>query len=447
MRRIKRVLLVNPWIYDFACYDLFAKPIGFLKIARLLCNLGFKIDFIDCLDRFHPEMVKLYSPKNIYGSGKYYYEIVDKPYVFKDIPRRYKRYGMPAVIFKNILRKIKNPDIILVTSGITYWYKGVFEAIEILKTQYPHTPIILGGIYATLCYRHALNLSGADFVFKGGDIKKLLTLMENILRRDLSYAQINFNILSPFYELYFHHPYIALRTSTGCPFKCSYCGWYLLEPKIFQRDPIQVCDEIIYFHRKLKVKNFAFYDDALLYNPDRHIKIMLKRLLQYKLPLNFYTPNGLNACFLDEELASLLKKANFIQPRLGLESSSLERQKLTGGKVDNRIITQAVNFLKNAGYSSSEIGIYLLMGLPGQSFEEIKESIYFAHSLKVRVYLEEYSPVPGTTDFKNAKLDENLDPLWHNNSVFPLYKGLREYKKFQKLKDLNHRLNLKLKGG
>jgi len=441
MKEVKRILMINPWIYDFAAYDLFAKPIGFLKIARLLWELGFKIDFIDCLDRFHPSISKLYFHTDIYGKGKYYSEVVEKPSIFKEIPRLYKRYGMPPYIFKNLLKKIKRPDLIMITSGMTYWYKGVFEVIEILKKKYPAVPIILGGIYATLCYRHALKYSGADYIFKGGDFKKLLDLLQKVLQKKISFDENKLNSLIPLYEIYPCNKYVSLRTSSGCPFKCSYCGWYILEPNVYQRDPEEVYQEIVYFYKKLKVRNFAFYDDALLYNPDEHIKIILRKILNLGISLNFHTPNGLNACFLDEELALLLKKTNFIQPRLGLESVSSKRQKLTGNKINNRTIIRAVKFLKKAGYDSSEIGIYLLMGLPDQSFEEIKESIHFAHSLKVRVYLEEFSPIPGTVEYIRAKLDENLDPLWHNNSVFPLYKGRENYERFQRLKDLNHQLN------
>ena len=28
-----RLLLVNPWIYDFVAYDLWSKPLGLIKIA------------------------------------------------------------------------------------------------------------------------------------------------------------------------------------------------------------------------------------------------------------------------------------------------------------------------------------------------------------------------------------------------------------------------------
>jgi hypothetical protein len=99
-----RCLRVNPWVYDFACYDLFSKPIGFLQIAGLLKKLGCNVDFIDCLDRYHPGIVKLLYGKSAvkssaYGSGNYYTQPVLKPLPFKDIPRTYKRYGVPPAAF------------------------------------------------------------------------------------------------------------------------------------------------------------------------------------------------------------------------------------------------------------------------------------------------------------------------------------------------------------
>jgi hypothetical protein len=58
----------------------------------------------------------------------------------------------------------------------------------------------------------------------------------------------------------------------------------------------------------------------------------------------------------------------------------------------------------------------------------------------VRVYLEEYSPVPGTPDYERSGLAPDADPLLHNNSAFPLYSP-EKYREIQRLKDLNHRLN------
>ena len=44
------ILLVNPWIADFAAYNFWIKPLGLLNIADLLRENGFRVTLIDCLD-------------------------------------------------------------------------------------------------------------------------------------------------------------------------------------------------------------------------------------------------------------------------------------------------------------------------------------------------------------------------------------------------------------
>ncbi len=48
------ILLVNPWIHDFAAYDFWAAPLGLLAMAALLRDRGFRVSYYDCLDRYHP---------------------------------------------------------------------------------------------------------------------------------------------------------------------------------------------------------------------------------------------------------------------------------------------------------------------------------------------------------------------------------------------------------
>ena len=49
---------------------------------------------------------------------------------------------------------------------MTYWYPGVFKLIEITRKFFKEVPIILGGIYATLCYEHAKNIQGRILCLK-----------------------------------------------------------------------------------------------------------------------------------------------------------------------------------------------------------------------------------------------------------------------------------------
>jgi len=147
------VLLINPWIHDFAAYDLWSKPLGLLSIASRLKKSGAGVRLVDCLDRFHPRLYEYLGcrlPKGtVYGDGHYYSETIEKPEVFKLIPRKFKRYGMPPGLFREMLKE-ESPDIILVTSGMTYWYPGVFEAIRILKEHFPSVPVVLGAYVAKI---------------------------------------------------------------------------------------------------------------------------------------------------------------------------------------------------------------------------------------------------------------------------------------------------------
>ncbi len=439
-------LLIYPWIYDFAAYDLWLKPLGLLYIASILRNLGIEVTFIDCLDRYDDSLSHSFGKsvsRNRYGCGKYYYEEVEKPQLLKKFPRRYKRYGIPVQFFIEKIGKLSPPDIILVSSGMTYWYLGVFEAIKILKVKFPKVPIILGGTYATLCYQHALEGSGADYVFKGGDMGRLIKIVEENTGANFSQEKLPLDFSGwpyPAYDLYGTNEYVALRSSVGCPFRCTYCAVNLLNGKFEQRRPERVVREIEYFHKNLGVKNFVFYDDSLLFNEQKHFRRIVELIFNLKLDCFFHTPNGLQARLLTYDGARLMNRLGFINPRLSLETVNEKRQTTSGNKVSTGEVERAVRYLEEAGYSPSQVGIYVMMGMPDQPYEEVYETMQFVHRLGAKILLVEYSPIPGTEEWKRSVLNDNLDPLLHNNSIFPLY-DVKDWKEFQKLKDEARRLN------
>jgi len=434
-----RILLVNPWIYDFAAYDLWSKPLGLIAVASYLQQMDCQVILVDCLDRFHPLMKDFSTKKSIYADGHYYYQLVEKPECFYDIPRRYKRYGMPIEVFKSILDSISEVDLILVGSSLTYWYKGVFLAITLLKQRYNNTPVILGGIYATLCYNHAKKHSRADFVFKGNNLTNLVKLINSIARNKISVKKMYSakDLYISAYNLYPHLEYVTLRTSNGCPFHCSYCGWYKLQSDFIQYDYRDVYNSIELFSKKHAIKNIAFYDDALLYNSQKHFLKIFNLVVKNKLKCNFHTPNGLHCRYINRDVAFLMRQANFVRPRLGLETVDVEMQKSSGGKVTMMDFERAVKALNGAGYPLDEIGVNLLVGLPQQKFKDVYNSIIFLKKYGCRINLEEFSPVPGTPDFLKLPKKFREEPLNHNNTSFVLRHP--EFKdKIQTLKDIIH---------
>jgi len=184
-----------------------------------------------------------------------------------------------------------------------------------------------------------------------------------------------------------------------------------------------VVNEIEYWTGKYGVNNIAFYDDALLIEPSKHIIPVLKEINKREIHCNFHTPNGLHIKEIDEETASLLFRTGFKTIRLGFETSNEATQLETGGKVDNQAFKDAIEHLKRAGYSGEEIGVYIMMGLPGQKVREVEESIAFVKGNGARPMLVEYSPIPHTPLFEKAKrmsqFDVENEPLYHNNSILP----------------------------
>jgi len=427
------LLLINPWVYDFAAYDLWAKPLGLLYLAALLEKNDWEISYIDCLDVHHPALKGGFKPpkRRPDHRGHFYKEVVDRPPPLQEIPRRFHRFGIPPDVFKETLQSLPTPQAILVTSGMTYWYLGVQEVIKVVKEVFPHVPLILGGIYATLCSDHAERGSGADFIIRGWGEVQILELLDELTGVSPSFLpDLNdLNDLSyPAFYLYPSLDYVCVLTSRGCPFKCTYCASPILNPGFLKRDPAKVVEEIAHWVRRYGVEDIAFYDDALLVDGQFAISL-LKGIKERDIEARFHTPNGLHARGMTEEVAKLMRQVGFATVRLGLETSNQERQLATGAKVSNDAFKEAVRNLQRAGYSPWEIGAYILVGLPGQSKEEVEETICFVWESGARPYLAEYSPLPGTPLWEEAMkvspFDLEGEPLFHNNTILPCrWKGL-----------------------
>jgi radical SAM superfamily enzyme YgiQ (UPF0313 family) len=413
------ILLINPWITDFAAYNFWIKPLGLLYIASLLRVNGFRVSLVDCLD--------FYVKRKEYGDGKFYKTKVEKPLSLKSIPRNYSQYGIPEeMLLKRLSFIEEKPDLIGITSGMTYWYLGVFKLIEITKKFFQDVPIILGGIYVALCYEHAKKHSGADIVFKGGNEWEALRLISELTHFELRIDNCELKIDDfpyPAFDLYPQLDYVCISTSKGCPYRCTYCATPVLTKGFIRRDPLKVAEEIEYWITHCPVNNITFYDDALLVEPSKHIIPILKEVIQRGIKCNFHTPNALHIREIDEEVGHLLFQSRFKTIRLGFETSNEAMQSETGGKVDNQEFKRAVKNLKRAGYSEEEIGVYIMVGLPGQRVGEVEESIAYVTETGARPILVEYSPIPHTPLFEKANQMSSFDlenePLFHNNSILP----------------------------
>jgi radical SAM superfamily enzyme YgiQ (UPF0313 family) len=189
------------------------------------------------------------------------------------------------------------------------------------------------------------------------------------------------------------------------------------------RHPDAVVDEIIYWHEKYGVIDFAFYDDALLVNSQQHAIPLLEAILNAGLTVRFHTPNALHVRGITAEITRLMYRIGMHTLRLGLETSAFENRNGLDCKVTAAEFSQAVLNLKRAGFDYGKVGAYLLIGLPGQSEAAIRDSIKYVKKNHIRPVLAQYTPIPHTAlwDLSDAvsRYDLNADPIFSNNAIFP----------------------------
>ena len=389
-----RILGVNPPVRDFAFMDLWSKPLGLLYLLQSVREHN-EVSLLDCV-------ALAAEGEKSFGRAKIRKTEIEKPEVYRAIPRRYNHFGLGKSEITSLLASVKAPDYIFLTSAMTYWYPGVRWMIEVLKEIFPQSPVALGGTYASLCPEHAAAL-GAD-----------------LLVRDRREPEAPY----PAMDLYGSPSYGVVMTSFGCPFSCRYCASNILWPKYRRRELGDVLREID-FQAGLGAGDFAFYDDALLLDKENFFYPLCREIMaRYGGGLRLHTPNGLHVRQIDETCARVLYENNFKTIRLSLESIDPKVARDGSGKVARGEYAAAVKNLLSAGYGSKDCETYILAGLPGQDLDSVKETIRFVWENGGTPKLAEFSPIPGTPHFEEdaAKLPElREEPLLQNNSVYCSY--------------------------
>ncbi len=420
-----KIILVNPWITDFAAYNFWIRPLGLYRLAEWLYERGARPVLLDALTG---------AP----APGKFRRQTIPLPdgLAIDGLDRSFARYGICPEEFLDRLEALLPADGVLITSAMSYWYPGVFQTIELIRKAAPAIPIGLGGIYATLWPRHAARFSGADRIFvgdidsNGAELAGWLGLPDRPVRQQQRWYALGLHDGARF---------SGIRTATGCPFRCSYCASLLVSGPFRERDPHEIMEEITALYG-MGVRSFCFYDDALLVNFDSRLGPVLERVIDSGIRASFHTPNGLHARLLTSRAARLMARAGFETVRLSLETVDITRQLATGGKVSCQEVEQAVAYLLEAGMRPESIGVYLLAGLPGQELSEVEEGISFVKSLGVRPYIAEYSPIPRTIEWQRLEemglVSERMDPLLTNNTIFYWHILGIERGSFSRLKEM-----------
>lgn len=317
--------------------------------------------------------------------------------------------------FQDLIYKVDKfcPDLVGFTI-FTLRHKLVYEIIERLKGLRPNIHVIVGGPHICTVKEEALQVCNAiDFACcgEGEDlIVELCTGQELSSIKGLAYrgdGEIFFTGLRPLesnldrfnfprlngFELGKYTDEILIMSSRGCPYSCIYCAVHLFSgKKIRVRSIDSVVDEIEYWHQRgKKILNFA--DDNFTFYADRVYQLcdeVEKRGLG-NLTLRC---SGVRADRLNRKLLQRMREVGFKGIGIGVEAGNNKVLKLLKKGETIEEIEEAIKNACDLGY---EVILYFLFGAPGETEEDIEDSIRLA--LKYPVFKVEFynpTPFPGT---------------------------------------------------
>ena len=169
-------------------------------------------------------------------------------------------------------------------------------------------------------------------------------------------------------------PSTTLMVGRGCPFDCTYCSTKLIFGKSVRlRSPKNVVDEIGQLTEDYGVRGIAFVDDTFTINK-KAVEAICEELIGRKISIEWACNSRIDT--ISPELLRIMKKAGCTYITFGVESGNqgvLDKFIKKGIKLDK--VEDVFRWTKQAGIKT---GAYFLLGIPGETLENMQETIDFA---------------------------------------------------------------------
>jgi len=329
--------------------------------------------------------------------------------------------------FKHLVENIERfrPDLIGFTL-VSLQYKRSYDLIKDVKKRFPQIRIIVGGPHVTVLQETVFaECPEIDYGVVHEGEATLVELcqdhiqeenIEGLIHRDNGTIIYNGHrkpkkaldeISWPRYEKFEMKKYIAempFNSSRGCPHRCIFCPNKMITKKFRWRSPENVVDEIEYWYMK-GYRVFNYDDDNFGFFPERVYAICNEIERRGIRKVEFRCSNGLRADKVDRPLLKRMREVGFNYIAFGIDGGNNKMLKLNK---KGETIEQIEDAIKNATELGFDVKIFVITGMPGETMEDIEDSLRFVQKYPVRrVLLNNPIPYPGTELFEIVK-DNNL---------------------------------------
>lgn len=412
-----KITLVNPPIEDFYVTGIRRQPLGLLYIAGALKSAGYNPSLLNC--HSGKKSVMELPPEFTYL----------KPYIGNTDPElrfpyhSYTHYGMS---WQEIERRIRNSpaEIYFISSLFTTYYRETERVIEIIRKYSSGVQIAVGGYHASLYPDYYLASTGADFVIcgegetasvelvraieSGGPLRSVTGLVyrENgAVRKNSCMIKPDVSAIPyPARELLserdfkaYGKNFISMITSRGCPNSCSFCTGKIIWGSGRRERPMDdVMNEISACIEKYRAGIINFEDDNIFPAKNR-AREFLESVISAREGKGTFPEltamNGISLEKVDDEIIQLMKRAGFAELNISLVTHSAQIQEKEGRPFSSEKFRAAAESARRLGMN---VRGYFILGLPGQSIDEIDDTVSFLKSIGVKVfpsvYYNIYSP-------------------------------------------------------
>ena len=346
-------------------------------LAAVMKNEGFEVEIIDCIAD------KIYWDK--------FEEIIEKKkpdyILFNSISSTISNDMKAAIIAKK-----NGARSIAVGSHVTALPKKSMEKFADLDF------VIMGEAEETLKELVIFIEGKRDFIGvlgiawrKNGEV---LVNEKRPLIKNLDDLPIPLHELLPIKK--YNLPFVGSRftfvtESRGCPYRCIFCRSPIAWNRVFRtRSSDSIFKELEYLH-KIGVKNILFHSDTFTVNKNVVIELC-KRIIDGGLKIRWMCNSRVDT--IDKEMLFWMKKSGCKMIMYGIESGSQKILDMSKKDITIDKIIETVKATKEAGI---KIWGYFIIGLPGENWSTVEETIKLANKLPLALAnFAVAAPYPGT---------------------------------------------------
>ncbi|MDD5358232.1 MAG: radical SAM protein [Candidatus Nanoarchaeia archaeon] len=334
--------------------------------------------------------------------------------------------------FKQKIKAFK-PDLIAFTV-VENNRQAAFDLARTAK-RYKNIPIVFGGLFPTIAPYYFFS-DDIDYICRGEGEAALLQIangetVDIFNTLPLDYIFDNYGTFSiyeeikidyaPYYnwepnvyqdwtifdERHLLKPFMGkvyrtgfFELSRGCPHKCAYCTNDLNQQifkclgKYNREKPIDYAiEEMAYLKEKYALELIFFNDENFLTMNDERLDEFCEKYGK-KIGLPYFIMTRADS-LLKEDRVKKLKESNCITIGIGVETGNQERRyKVLNKHISNEVYEKAFRNCKKYGIRSTA---NMMIGLPGETPENIEESIEFCKRLEIdSLSLAIYAPYVGS---------------------------------------------------